>query len=74
MGRITRRMETIERRMEGMERRMEALEAALVANPPQPPPQEEVQWAQCTTVDELVELDRSLAQPDRKNQMVKNWS
>ncbi|XP_060799571.1 uncharacterized protein LOC132901275 [Neoarius graeffei] len=73
MGRMTRRMEAMERRMEAMERRMEGmerksetLEAAVVSNPPQPPLQEDVLLGLCSTVEEL---DRSLAQPERRNQM-----
>ncbi|XP_060779999.1 uncharacterized protein LOC132888072 isoform X2 [Neoarius graeffei] len=76
MGRMTRRMEAMERRMEAMERRMEGmerksetLEAAVVSNPPQPPLQEDVLLGLCSTVEELEELDRSLAQPERRNQM-----
>ncbi|XP_034029400.1 uncharacterized protein LOC117513214 isoform X3 [Thalassophryne amazonica] len=59
MGRMTRRME-------GMEKKSEMLEAAVVSNQPQPPLQEEVLLGQCSAVEEL---DRSLAQPDRRNQM-----
>ncbi|XP_060784872.1 uncharacterized protein LOC132891379 isoform X2 [Neoarius graeffei] len=76
MGRMTRRMEAMERRMEAMERRMEGmerksetLEAAVVSNPSQPPLQEDVLLGLCSTVEELEELDRSLAQPERRNQM-----
>ncbi|KAM4577261.1 uncharacterized protein PAE49_007104 isoform 2-T2 [Odontesthes bonariensis] len=64
MGRVTRRMEAIERRIDG-------LEAAVLSSRPQhqAPQQEEVLLSQCKTVEELEELDRSLAQPERKNQM-----
>ncbi|XP_060797920.1 uncharacterized protein LOC132899885 [Neoarius graeffei] len=63
---MERRMEAMERRMEGMERKSETLEAAVVSNPPQPPLQEDVLLGLCSTVEEL---DRSLAQPERRNQM-----
>ncbi|XP_060774177.1 uncharacterized protein LOC132884351 isoform X2 [Neoarius graeffei] len=66
MGRMTRRMEAMERRMEGMERKSETLEAAVVSNPPQPPLQEDVLLGLCSTLEEL---DRSLAQPERRNQI-----
>ncbi|XP_060760049.1 uncharacterized protein LOC132870429 isoform X2 [Neoarius graeffei] len=69
MGRMTRRMEAMERRMEGMERKSEILGAAVVSNPPQPPLQEDVLLGLYSTVEELEELDRSLAQPERRNQM-----
>ncbi|KAM4542844.1 uncharacterized protein PAE49_019354 isoform 2-T3 [Odontesthes bonariensis] len=61
MGRVTRRMEAIERRIDG-------LEAAVLSSRPQhqAPQQEEVLLSQCKTVEEL---DRSLAQPETKNQM-----
>ncbi|XP_063068734.1 uncharacterized protein LOC134460210 isoform X3 [Engraulis encrasicolus] len=68
---IERSLEAMERRMEGMEKKSEMLVAAVVSNlpQPQPPQQEEVLLGQCSTVEELEELDRSLSLPDRRNQM-----
>ncbi len=51
-----------------MERKSTILEAAVAAL------QEDLLLVQCSTVDELEELNRSLAQPEIRNQMVINWT
>lgn len=78
MNSITNVPIVMEAHMGHLMRRIDALEAMVKTlisrtHSPQPLLQEDLLLSPCRTVSELEELDRSLAQQDRRNKMVINW-